>query len=180
VLEGLQREFGAARLRRGFWRPGELLFRALSERGESFALAESCTGGLAAKWLTDLPGASRVFWGGVAAYSNEAKERLLGVARSTLEAHGAVSAQAAAEMAAGLLGRSSAHLAAAVTGIAGPEGGSAEKPVGTVWISVLHRDGRSLLKGLRFAGGRDLIRRRGAVATLLAAACVLEGLELPD
>jgi nicotinamide-nucleotide amidase len=180
VLAALQGQFGSARLRRGFWRPCELLFRALELRGEQAALAESCTGGLAAKWLTDLPGASRVFWGGVAAYSDEAKERLLGVPRAVLERHGAVSAQAAEGMARGLLERSPAHLAAAVTGIAGPEGGSAEKPVGTVWIAALHRDGRGLARRFLFSGGRDLVRRRSAVATLLAAECLLSGQELPQ
>jgi nicotinamide-nucleotide amidase len=179
VLTALQGEFGAALLRRGHWRPCELLFRALELRGERLALAESCTGGLAAKWLTDLPGASRVFWGGVGAYSNDAKERLLGVPRALLEEHGAVSAQAASGMARGLLERCSAHLAAAVTGIAGPDGGSPRKPVGTVWISALHRDGRDLTRGFLFSGGRDLIRRRSAVATLLAAECLLTGQELP-
>ncbi len=180
VLAALQEQFGAARLRRGSWRPGELLFRALELRGEQLALAESCTGGLAAKWLTDLPGASRVFWGGVSAYSNDAKERLLGVSRALLEEHGAVSAQAASGMARGLLERCSAHLAAAVTGIAGPDGGSPEKPVGTVWIAAVHRDGRNLTQGFLFAGGRDLIRRRSAVATLLAAEGLLTGQELPQ
>ncbi len=180
VLEALQGQFGAARLRRGAWRPAELLFRALEEQRGMVALAESCTGGLAAKWLTDLPGASRVFWGGVGAYSNEAKERLLGVPRALLEEHGAVSAQAAAGMARGLLERSPALLAAAVTGIAGPDGGSPQKPVGTVWISALHRDGRNLTRGFLFPGGRDLVRRRSAVAVLLAAECLLTGQELPQ
>jgi nicotinamide-nucleotide amidase len=129
--------------------------------------------------LTDLPGSSGVFWGGAAAYSNDAKQRLLGVPAATLEAHGAVSGQVAAAMARGLLERSTAHLAVAVTGIAGPEGGSPEKPVGTVWISALHRDGRSLARLFRFTGGRDLIRRRSAVAALLAVECLLAGLELP-
>ena len=179
VLAALQKEFGAARLRRGHWRPGEILFQALGERGERLGLAESCTGGLAAKWLTDLPGASRVFWGGVSAYSNDAKQRLLGVPRALLEERGAVSAEAAASMARGLLERSGVELAVAVTGIAGPEGGSPEKPVGTVWIGVAHRDGRSLTRAFGFSGGRDLIRRRAAVVTLLAAACLLEGSELP-
>jgi nicotinamide-nucleotide amidase len=179
VFAALQGEFGAARLRRGHGRPCESLFRALAERGQSLALAESCTGGLAARWLTDLPGASRVFWGGAAAYSNDAKERLLGVPRALLEEHGAVSAEAAAAMAHGLLERSPADLAAAVTGIAGPEGGSTEKPVGTVWIAARHRDGRSLGRGFRFTGARDLVRRRGAVAVLLAVECLLAGLDLP-
>jgi nicotinamide-nucleotide amidase len=120
-----------------------------------------------------------VFWGGVSAYSNDAKQRLLGVPRAVLEDSGAVSAEAAAGMARGLLERSGAELAAAVTGIAGPEGGSPEKPVGTVWIGVAHRDGRSLSRGFRFGAGRDLIRRRAAVVTLLAAACLLEGSQLP-
>jgi nicotinamide-nucleotide amidase len=97
-----------------------------------------------------------------------------------LERHGAVSAQAAEGMARGLLERSPAHLAAAVTGIAGPEGGSAEKPVGTVWIAALHRDGRGLARRFLFSGGRDLVRRRSAVATLLAAECLLSGQELPQ
>ena len=180
MLAGLQGEFGGAHVRRGFWRPGELLFRALELRGELLALAESCTGGLAAKWLTDLPGASRVFWGGVGAYSNDAKQRLLGVPPALLAEHGAVSAQAASAMARGLLERCPANLAAAVSGIAGPEGGSPEKPVGTVWISAVHRDGRSLTRSFLFAGGRDLIRRRSAVATLLAAECLLTGQELPQ
>ena len=179
VFAALQGEFGAARLRRGHGRPCESLFRALAERGQRLALAESCTGGMAARWLTDLPGASRVFWGGAAAYSNDAKERLLGVPRALLEEHGAVSAEAAAAMARGLLERSPADLAAAVTGIAGPEGGSPEKPVGTVWVAALHRDGRSLGRGFRFMGARDLVRRRGAVAVLLAAECLLAGLDLP-
>jgi PncC family amidohydrolase len=116
----------------------------------------------------------------VAAYSDDAKECLLGVPRAVLEEHGAVSAQAAEGMARGLLDRSPAHLAAAVTGIAGPAGGSPEKPVGTVWFSALHRDGRSLTRKFFFSGGRDLVRRRSAVATLLAAECLLTGQELPQ
>jgi nicotinamide-nucleotide amidase len=88
VLAALQGEFGEACLRRGFWRPGELLFRALQERGERLALAESCTGGLAAKWLTDLPGSSRVFWGGVAA--SKRQREAVSVPRA-LQTSGAVS-----------------------------------------------------------------------------------------
>jgi PncC family amidohydrolase len=112
-------------------------------------------------------------------YSNDAKQRLLGVAPDVLTKHGAVSEQAALALAKGLLERSPAELAVAVTGIAGPSGGTPEKPVGTVWVCACHRDGRTLVRRLHFSGGRDLVRRRSAVAALLAAECLLEGLDFP-
>ena len=179
MLGSLQAQFGAARVRRGSLRPSESLLRVLEGRGERLALAESCTGGLASKMLTDIPGSSRVFWGGAATYSNDAKQRLLGVSPDILERYGAVSGEAALAMARGLLERSPAEMAVAITGIAGPEGGTPEKPVGTVWVCACHRDGRQLARRLHFPGGRDLVRRRSAVAGLLAAECLLAGLDFP-
>ena len=114
----------------------ELVHKTLTERGLTLATAESCTGGTIASQLTAQAGASAYFKGGVVAYSNEVKECALGVHHSTLEAHGAVSEETAREMAEGVRKRLGADLAIATTGIAGPDGGTKEKPVGTVWIAV--------------------------------------------
>lgn len=114
----------------------ELVHKTLTERGLTLATAESCTGGTIASSLTAQAGASAYFKGGVVAYSNEVKEYALGVQHSTLEAHGAVSEETAREMAEGVRNRLDADLAIATTGIAGPDGGTKEKPVGTVWIAV--------------------------------------------
>jgi nicotinamide-nucleotide amidase len=176
---GLTAELGPVRIRRGEVRPAERLFRLLDEQGLLLALAESCTGGLVAKMLTDLPGSSRVFWGGVVAYSNAAKQRLLGVEQATLGRHGAVSRQTAVEMADGLLAATPADLALSVTGIAGPEGGGQEKPVGTVWVCARRRGSPEQARAFRFPGSRDLVRRRSAVAVLVLAECLLTGAEFP-
>ena len=114
----------------------ELVHKTLTERGLTLATAESCTGGNIARLLTAQAGASAYFKGGVVAYSNEVKESVLGVKHSTLEAHGAVSEETVREMAEGVRQRLGADLAIATTGIAGPDGGTSEKPVGTVWIAV--------------------------------------------
>ncbi len=114
----------------------ELVHKTLIVRGLTLATAESCTGGNIARLLTAQAGASAYFKGGVVAYSNEVKERALGVQHSTLEAHGAVSEETVREMAEGVRLRLGADLAIATTGIAGPDGGTADKPVGTVWIAV--------------------------------------------
>ena len=114
----------------------ELVHKTLTGRGLTLATAESCTGGNIARLLTAQAGASAYFKGGVVAYSNEVKECALGVKHSTLEAHGAVSEATVREMVEGVRSRLGADLAIATTGVAGPDGGTPEKPVGTVWIAV--------------------------------------------
>ena len=113
----------------------ERLLEELARRGASLATAESCTGGRIAAALTAVPGSSRAFFGAIVAYSNQVKIDLLGVSPRTIEEHGAVSEQCAREMALGARGRFRSDYAVAVTGIAGPDGGSADKPVGTVWFA---------------------------------------------
>jgi PncC family amidohydrolase len=108
----------------------------LTERKQTLALVESCTGGYIAHCVTNVPGASNIFLGGVVAYSNEAKKKFLGVRAETLKHHGAVSAETAREMAEGARKQFGADFAIAVTGIAGPGGGSKAKPVGTVFIAL--------------------------------------------
>ena len=119
----------------------ELLHKTLIERGVTLATAESCTGGTLASRLTALAGASAYFRGGVVAYSNEVKECALGVKHATLETHGAVSEETAREMAEGVRQRLGADYGVATTGIAGPGGGTPEKPVGTVWIAIASAEG---------------------------------------
>lgn len=137
----------------------------LNQQEVRIAVAESCTGGLVAKILTDLPGSSGYFWGGICTYSNEAKKALLGVSKDTLENNGAVSAETAEEMAQGLLLRSGVDIALSITGIAGPEGGSEEKPVGLVYLSLASR-GQVSTRELRFVGSRGAIRTLAAKSAL--------------
>ena len=114
-----------------------VVVRLLNERKQTLALAESCTGGCIAHRLTNVPGASAVFLGGVVAYSNAAKGKFLGIRAETLAAHGAVSEAVACEMAGGARERFGADFAIGVTGIAGPDGGTKDKPVGTVFIALI-------------------------------------------
>lgn len=139
-------EAGAALLRKnlgdhifgsGEDRLAEVVGAILRERGQSLAVAESCTGGMLADQITHVPGASEYFLGGVVAYANEAKTKLLGVREATLKKNGAVSAEAVLEMAAGARQRFGSHWALATSGIAGPTGGSKEKPVGTVHVALV-------------------------------------------
>lgn len=131
--------------------------------GRTMATAESCSAGLLAARITDLPGASSYFAGGVVTYSNRSKQDLLGVSSSLLEEHGAVSAEVARAMAEGALERFGADLAVAVTGIAGPGGGSEEKPVGLVHFCALTADGRAKAVAPVIPGGRRDIRERSAL-----------------
>ncbi|HKC84249.1 MAG TPA: competence/damage-inducible protein A [bacterium] len=147
-------------------RPIEALVLDLCRgRGLTLGTAESCTGGMVAQRLTSVPGSSEVFVGAVVAYADEVKARELGVPREILERHGAVSAETAAAMAAGARERLGSDLAVAVTGIAGPGGGSDEKPVGLVFLHAEGPDG-SRSADFVFPGDRDSIRRRAAVTAL--------------
>ena len=119
----------------------EALVTELTAAGKSVATAESCTGGWIAKSLTDIAGSSACFQYGIVSYSNGAKESMLGVNTDTLKQHGAVSESTVGEMANGALHLSGADFAVAVSGIAGPDGGTDEKPVGTVWFAWAARDG---------------------------------------
>ena len=143
----------------------EQLAQRLVERGEMLAAAESCTGGWLAKVCTDLPGSSAWFERGFVTYTNEAKQEMLGVAGVTLQAHGAVSEQAVAEMAAGALARSRAQLAVSISGIAGPGGGSEEKPVGTVCFGWA-RDGETVTERKVFDGDREAVRAQAVLHAL--------------
>ena len=139
---------------------------ALRPRRSMLATAESCTGGLVAAACTSLAGSSDWFEGGVVSYSNAAKSELLGVAPALIDRHGAVSAEVARAMAEGLLARVPASFAVAVTGIAGPGGGSIAKPVGTVWIATAARSGASEATLLQASGDRAAIRHRSLVRAL--------------
>jgi nicotinamide-nucleotide amidase len=177
MFSQLVENFGPVRIRQGDVQPAFLLYSALKRRGERIAAAESCTGGLVSKMLTDIPGSSEVFWGTLVTYSNESKVKLLGVSKEVLERSGAVSEEVAEAMSEGLLARSPVEAAVAVTGIAGPDGGTAEKPVGTVWVSARTRGGEHQCRSFLFRGNREAIRRRSAVAACVLAECVLRGVE---
>lgn len=153
----------------------EELVALAKNKGLRLAAAESCTGGLVAAALTDIAGSSAVFERGFVTYSNDSKVELLGVSPETLAALGAVSAQTAREMALGALAHSRADLAVAITGIAGPGGGSAEKPVGLVHFACARRGGDVALRARRFGPlARADIRTS---ATLEALALLREGVE---
>ena len=128
--------------------------------------AESCTGGWIAKVLTDIAGSSAWFECGIAAYSYESKQALLGVRPETLELHGAVSRETVLEMVSGALVHSGATLSVAVTGIAGPGGGTSDKPVGTVWIAWKRRGGYATAELFHFDGDREAVRRQTVHAAL--------------
>jgi nicotinamide-nucleotide amidase len=145
-------------------RVDDLVAQLLS--GRRIATAESCTAGLLAARLTDRPGSSDYVAGGVVAYSNEAKTQLLGVDAALIEAHGAVSEPVAEAMTAGALQRFGADTAVAITGIAGPGGGTPEKPVGTVCFTVMLADGRKETRTLRLPGNRSDIRERSTTVAM--------------
>ena len=142
---------------------GELadrFLKACAARKILSATAESCTGGMIISVLTDIPGSSSMVDRGFVTYSNDAKIEMLGVSPVTLDAHGAVSRETALEMATGALARSHAGIALAVTGIAGPDGGSAEKPVGLVWFGLAMTGAQPVAERRQFDNkGRDFIRR---------------------
>ena len=160
-------------------KPELRLSRALKKAGQSgamtLALAESCTGGLLAHMITDVPGSSEYFLGSVVAYSNEAKKRLLGVKPSTIKEYGAVSSETAAEMALGVNARLKSRIGVSITGIAGPGGGSAAKPVGTVYIGIAV-DSKPFVKRFLFKGTRRSIKRQSATKAMNALSTFLRGI----
>ena len=134
--------------------------------GRRIVTAESCTSGLVAARLTDRPGSSYYVVGGVVAYANEAKVALLGVDAALIAEHGAVSAEVAQAMAAGALRRFGADTAIAITGVAGPGGGTAEKPVGTVWFAVMLTDGTGIVRCVAVPGERADVRDRSTTVAM--------------
>jgi nicotinamide-nucleotide amidase len=144
------------------------LLDACRLRGLKVATAESCTGGLVAGALTDIAGSSDVVDSGFVTYSNEAKQQMLGVPADTIEKHGAVSRETAEAMARGALGNANADLAVAITGIAGPGGGSPDKPVGLVHFAAASRNGKLTHKEMRYGDlGRIGVRRKSVLQALL-------------
>jgi nicotinamide-nucleotide amidase len=151
---------------RGGKRLEEVVGTIMLKQGRTLAVAESCTAGYVAKVVTDVPGSSRYFLGGVVAYSNEAKQHLLGVSQETLREQGAVSEETAVEMAEGAIKMFGSEIAISVTGIAGPGGGSPNKPVGTVFICVLEKENRPNVSKYLFSGEREIVRYRSVVNAL--------------
>lgn len=156
----------------------EVIVRLLAERGETVATAESCTGGLIASTITDVPGSSAVFHRGYVTYANEAKTSLLGVPVEMLAAHGAVSDEVVRAMAEGCLDRSGANHAIAVSGIAGPSGGSAEKPVGTLHVAVATKGGVTFSKRYLYPFDRISFKQRVTRLVLDLLRRRLRGIEL--
>lgn len=140
--------------------------RALTDAGETIAVAESCTGGLVAARLTDRPGSSRYMRGGIVAYDNAVKSAVAGVDAALIDEHGAVSEAVARALAAGAISRLGADVGVGVTGIAGPAGGTEDKPVGLVWFAVAHRDGRASTLSIVIPGGRADVRDRATTVAL--------------
>ena len=145
----------------------EKLGAVLKDRGLMLATAESCTGGWIGQAVTMVPGSSGWFERGFVTYSNDAKHEALGVKQETLTEHGAVSEQAVMEMAQGALERSRAQISVAVSGVAGPDGGTREKPVGTVCIAWARSGAPVSARRFQFAGDRDAVRRQSVIAALV-------------
>lgn len=159
-------------------RPWVVAGRILKAKGLTLSAAESCTGGLLSSLITDVPGSSDYFVGSVVAYGNEVKTGKLGVRPATLNRYGAVSGQTAKEMALGVKKALKTDASIAITGIAGPGGGSARKPVGTVFICVSYNK-RLIVKKILFEGGRRAIKKQSALAALGLLAGLLKKGALP-
>jgi PncC family amidohydrolase len=155
-------------------KPEELLGLLLREKGLNIALAESCTGGLIASRITDIPGASEYFEAGVVVYSNQAKQRFLSVPEQSIQAYGAVSKEVAEKMAEGVRQATGTDIGLSVTGIAGPGGGSPEKPVGTVYLGLSAKEG-TLVRKFQFTGTRTEIKEQTATEALKFVMALLEG-----
>ncbi len=181
TAEAVQAGLAERHARHLFSRDGETIDSQVAKllSGHRLGLAESCSGGLLAARVTDLPGASAYMAGGIVAYSNEAKANLLGVDPGLIESHGAVSLEVAAAMANGALERFGADVAVAITGIAGPNGGSEEKPVGYVCFDARLADGTSIARDPIIPGGRDDIRERSALVGMHLLRILLSGEKPP-
>ena len=144
----------------------EIVGLALKQRGATITTAESCTGGWVAKAITDIAGSSAWFERGFVTYSNEAKSQMIGVREETLAQHGAVSEPVVVEMAIGALKAARADFAVSISGIAGPDGGSEAKPVGTVWFAFASVRGEGITRRECFSGDRDAVRRQATAYAL--------------
>ncbi len=150
------------------------LGECLKDQGLTLATAESCTGGWIAKAITDLPGSSEWFEGSVVCYSNALKQGLLDVPEEILDSFGAVSSETVKAMTEGIFANTSADVAVSVSGIAGPGGGSDEKPVGTVWLCWGKRDETAIAQSFCFEGGREAVRLQSVEKALR---CVMDLLD---
>ncbi|BCU54456.1 nicotinamide-nucleotide amidase [Enterobacter kobei] len=144
----------------------ERIGQALNARGATVTTAESCTGGWVAKVITDIAGSSAWFERGFVTYSNEAKSQMIGVKPATLEQHGAVSEPVVVEMAIGAIKAARADYAISISGIAGPDGGTASKPVGTVWFGFASAAGEGITRCECFSGDRENVRRQATAYAL--------------
>lgn len=133
--------------------------KIFQEKGLTLAIAESCTGGFVSKKITDIPGSSKIFHSGIVSYSNDSKVKLLGVKKLSLKRYGAVSEQVAREMSRGIVRISKADVGVSITGIAGPSGGTPEKPVGTVYIAISYKNKEEIFH-YKFRGSRNCIRKK--------------------
>jgi len=156
-------------------RAGVRLGKLLQEQGRTIATAESCTGGWVAKVLTDRPGSSAYVMAGLVTYSNSAKQALLGVSAEALEQHGAVSEPVVRQMVAGAVQAAGVDVAVAISGVAGPGGGSPDKPVGTVWFAWGSGLDQTEAVVKHFDGDRDEVRRQSVLFALQAVTGFLEG-----
>lgn len=177
AYEQLRERVGAVVYAEGTATMEDVVGEELAARGLRLATAESCTGGLLAKRLTDVPGSSRYFERGFVTYSNQAKSQLLGVSAADLEAHGAVSAPIAEQLALGAREQAGVEVGVGITGIAGPDGGTVEKPVGTVFIALSSPRGDAV-RHFRFSGSRHVVRERSVQTALDLLRRQLQGLAL--
>ncbi|MBN2443760.1 MAG: nicotinamide-nucleotide amidohydrolase family protein [Spirochaetales bacterium] len=180
TFTGLQDILGEIRFRKGDRSLPESVLELLIKKNKLIVFAESCTGGLLSTWITDIPGSSQGFWGSFITYSNEAKINMLGVDPALIRENGAVSEQVVSAMAQNALSNSKGDISIAVSGIAGPEGGSEEKPVGTVWIAVRTKTGINMVKRFHFYGTRDVVRKKTGVVCFFFAESALLGNNVLD
>lgn len=153
----------------------EILHSAMLAKGGMVSLAESCTGGMVASTITSISGSSQWFDAGFVTYSNHAKTSMLGVSADTIQQYGAVSEQTALEMAQGVLANSQANIAGSITGIAGPTGGTEQKPVGTVYMAWANDAGDSEVARYQFSGDRDAVRRQASLAMMNGLLQIITG-----